>query len=215
MPFGSRHLTLAKQIAMIEGHGAVVVVSPKLACPCVLPDGQADPNCRTCKGTARLYPPSAVYTTTMLLTHATTEHTYQETGQLIAGGIQASVLPDIALAHEDKVRLVDIRMVFNGEVLVKDIDDTLRFPHGVLVHLVADRERVYHAGIDYTVVPPNGIQWLPGGSAPVFAAQYAVRYSAYPVYLVSPQVLSLRIEGRRPQSRVVILDFADKLTIGL
>jgi hypothetical protein len=212
---GRRHFTLAKQRAMIEKHGAMVVVSPKLPCPCRLPERQPDPNCPTCKGTARFYPPSAVYTTMMLLTHATTEYLYQETGELLTGGMQASVLPESTLAHEDKIRLVDIKMVFNGEVLEKDVNDTLRFPHGVDVHLVADRGRVYQPGVDYTLVPPNEIRWLPGGTAPVFAAAYAVRYSAYPVFLVVPQIPRPRVEGRRPQSRVVILDFADKVTVGL
>ena len=207
---GRRHLDVQKQVAMIEGHGTAVYVMPKLQCPCLLEEGQPDPLCPICQGTGRMYVQANAFATTMLLTHESAEHSLQEVGFWTSGMVRASILPGIELGYEDYVRQVDLRATFNNEVLTKDLDDTLLFRYGIQIDTIADRETLYQAGLDYVLTSPNGITWVAGGRAPAMHAQYAVRYRAYPEYLVAAETPRLRIEGRRAQSRVVTLKLLEK-----
>lgn len=211
---GTRHFDLNKQIAMIEGHGTAVSVSPCLSCPCVVEEGQFDPNCRTCHGTGRFYPPSAAYATMLLLVHESAERTFQETGSWISGTIQASVLPGIRLAERDRVTMLDIKATYADEVLTRGLDDTLRFAVGVTLKLVADREYVYRPALDYSLAAPNTVAWTLGGTQPAFGTQYSVSYEACPEFLVVPQTPRLRVEHRRPQSQRVVLMRYDHATEG-
>lgn len=211
---GSIHFDLQKQIDHINGHGTAVSVSPCLSCPCVVEEGQWNPNCRTCYGTGRFYPPSAVYATMLLLVHESAERTFQETGSWIAGTIQATVLPGIRLAERDKVIMLDIKAVYNDEVLTRGLDDTLRFAVGVALTFVGDRERVYRPTLDYTLTFPNMVAWTLGGNQPSFGSQYSVSYEACPEFLVVPQTPRLRVEHRRAQSQRVVLMRYDHVTEG-
>jgi hypothetical protein len=208
---GKKHLTLGKQVAMIEGHGTAVVVSPCMQCPCLTAEQQFSPLCPACKGTGRFYPSGISYATTLLLVGEDSRRTFQEPGSWTSGMIRASVLPGVRLAERDKVRLVDITDVFSDEVLFKGVDDQVRFSSGVTVLLIADVTTIYRPMLDYLLMPPNTIAWVAGGKAPAFGTQYAVRYQAYPEYLVVNDAPRLRIEHRIPQSSEVILMRLDKL----
>ena len=208
---GSKHFTLDKQRAMIEGHGTQVIVFPVLQCPCLLDDRQFSPTCATCHGTGRMYPPATAFSTTLLLHQEDSRRTFEDPGTWTSGTIRASVLPGVRLCERDKVRWLDITDTFTDEVLTQGVDDTLRFRAGVVLHLVADRDRVYRPDIDYRLAPPNTVAWLPGGQAPAFLSQYSVKYDALPEYLVVNDTPRLRVEGRVPQSQEVLLCRLDRL----
>jgi hypothetical protein len=212
--FGFRHFTLPRHAAFIQSHGAAVWVSPHLNCPCLMDSGQPAPLCQSCDGSGLLYPPSLAKSSVMLLTQDSPMHTLQETGFWTAGTIRATILPGIELAYQDYVRQVDVKTTFADELLMRGVDDTLSFRYGVEVLVVADRDRVYRPGADYTFVSPQTIAWVPGGQAPAFGERYSVRYRAFPEYLVSPQTPGLRIEARRAMSRVVTLQLLEKLSAG-
>lgn len=212
---GTTHFRLAKQRAMIQGHGEHVLVFPVLQCPCLLADRQFNPICPTCHGTGRLYPPGTAYSTTLLLVHEHSSRTYNEPGTWIPGTLQASILPGVRLSERDKVRRVMCRESFVDEVLTRGLDETVRFPAGVQLEVIADRERVYQAGRDYVLQPPNQVQWVAGGQAPAFGSQYSVKYAAHPEYLVTPDQPKSRLEHGTGQSQVVILTRLDYLQEGV
>ena len=209
---GSKHFRLDRQRALITGHGQLVAVFPVLTCACLLDDRQHDPTCLTCHGTGRHYPAAAVYSTTLLLHQEDSKRTFEEAGTWTHGTIRASVLPDVRLCERDKVQLVDIRDTFADEVLTRGIDDRVRFSAGVLLELIADRERVYRPGVDYVLTSPNIVTWLPGGDAPAFMAQYSCKYQAYPLFLVVNDTPRLRVEYRIPQAQEIILCRLDRLS---
>lgn len=208
---GTTHFHLDRHTAFIRGHGEQVLVMPCLQCPCLLPDRQFDPNCPVCHGVGRYYPPGTAYSTTMLLVRDQSERAMESPGSWIPGTIQATLLPGVVLADRDKVRRLAVKTTFTDEILLRGDDETLRFSVGVELHIVADRTRVYRAGIDYVLMPPNSISWLPGGQAPPFMSQYSVRYQAHPDYLVSPDHPRERAEHAVPFSQVVLLHRLDML----
>jgi hypothetical protein len=209
---GQRHFDLAKQVAFIQGHGATCVIFPVLQCPCLLADRQFSPTCPSCHGTGRLYPPETAYSTTLLLHREDSRRTFEDAGTWTSGTIRATILPDVRLCERDKVRLLDITDTFTDEVLTRGVDDTLRFQHGVVLRLVADRDRVYRPGIDYGPAQGGEVPWLPGGSAPAFLSQYSVKYDAEPEFLVVNDTPRLRVEYHVPQSQEVVLMRLDKLS---
>src|SRR5215510_746582 len=148
---GRKHLTLDKQRAFIQGHGEQVQIFPCIQCPCLLADHQFSPTCDTCKGTGRFYPPGTAYTTMLLMVRESSRRTFNEPGTWIPGTIQASILPGVRLCDRDKVRRLDIAETFTDEVLTRGLDETVRFSSGVILDLVADRQRVYQAGRDYVL----------------------------------------------------------------
>lgn len=208
---GKKHLTLDKQRAMIEGHGTQVVVFPVLQCPCLLDDRQFSPTCTTCHGTGRFYPPATAFSTMLLLHQEDSRRTFEDAGTWTSGTIRASVLPGMRLCERDKVRLLDITDTFADEVLTQGVDDRLRFSAGVVLRMVADRDRVYREGVDYALTPPSTVAWLPGGQAPAFFSQYSVKYDALPEYLVVNDTPRLRVEYHVPQSQEVLLCRLDRL----
>lgn len=212
--FGRLHFTRVHQEALIQGHGEACLIFPVLTCPCLLADHQFSPNCPTCKGTGRFYPPHLAYSTTLLLVHEHSLRTYNDPGTWIPGTIQATILPGIRLAERDKVRRIDALETFTDEVLTRGLDDTLRFSAGVRLDLVADRERVYRAGVDYALTSPGTVTWLPGGHSPAFMAQYSVKYSAHPEYLSTPDNPRTRLEQRRGQAQMVVLTRLDYVVEG-
>src|SRR5262245_61603275 len=211
---GRKHLTLEKQKAFIQGHGEQVLVLPVLQCPCLLDDRQFSPTCPTCKGTGRFSPPGTAYTTMLLMVREASKRIYNEPGTWIPGTIQASILPGVNLCERDKVRRLDITETFTDEVLTRGLDETVRFSSGVVLNLVADRERVYRPEHDYVLTPPGTVRWVAGGQAPAFMQQYSVKYSANPDYLCSPDNPRSRVEHRIPQSQVVTLTRLDYVTDG-
>jgi hypothetical protein len=212
---GSTHFHLDVHRAFMKSHGEAVLVFPVLQCPCLLADRQFDPNCSTCKGTGRFYPPGRAYSTTLLLVRETSRRTFNDPGTWMPGTIQASILPDVHLCDRDKVRRLDVTETFSDEVLTRGLDDTLRYPAGVTLDLVADREQVYRPGLDYGPASAGTIPWLPGGLAPPFLGQYSVKYSANPDYLVTPDNPRSRAEARIPGTQVVLLTRLDYVTEGL
>jgi hypothetical protein len=210
-PFGRVHLSLDSQRSFILGHGTQVLVSPVLQCPCLREERQFDPLCPTCQGTGRFYPPGTAYTTTLLLHHESSARTFQETGTWMAGMILATLLPEVRLGERDKVQWVDIKDTFSDEVLTRGLQERVRFSAGVEVLLVADRTQVYRPGVDYVLTPPNTVTWVAGGMAPPLAAQYAIKYAAYPEFLVVNDTPRLRVEHRIAQSQEVILLRLDRL----
>jgi hypothetical protein len=208
---GRKHFRLEKQVALIQGHGVVCVIYPCLQCPCLLEDHQFNPNCTTCKGTGRFYPPNASYSTTLLMHQEDSRREYNEPGTWLSGSIRASILPGVRLCERDLVLLMDIRDTYTDEVLIRALDDQVRFTHGVVLEMVADRDTVYRPGIDYVFTPPNTVAWIPGGHAPPYGMQYSVKYSAYPEFLVVNDSPRLRVEHRIPQSQEVLLMRVDKL----
>lgn len=211
---GRTHFHLDVHSAFLQGHGESVLVFPVLQCPCLLADRQFDPNCSTCKGTGRFYPPGMASSTTMLMVSEHSRRTYNDPGTWIPGTIQATMLPGVRLAERDKIRRLDITETFTDEVLTRGLDETLRFMAGVSLEIVADRERVYRAGQDYTL-SGNTISWVAGGQAPAFMGQYSVKYSANPDYLCSPDNPRSRVENHLPQSQVVVLQRLDYVMEGL
>ena len=209
---GTKHFSLDKQRALIQGHGQLVAVFPVLTCACLLDDRQHDPTCPTCHGTGRYYPAVAVYSTTLLLHQEDSRRTFEEPGTWTHGFIRASVLPGVRLCERDRVQLLDIRDSFADEVLTRGLDDTVRFTAGVLLLLVADREHVYKQDVDYVLTPPATITWRPTGTQPAFGAQYSVRYEAYPLFLVVNDTPRLRVEHRIPQAQEVVLCRLDRLS---
>jgi len=209
---GAKHFTVSKQVALIEGHGCLCVVWPVLQCPCLLEDRQFDPVCPACHGTGRYYPPNLAYSTMLLLHQETSKRTMPAAGSWTEGSIAASLLPGVQLAERDKVQVLDMHDTFNDETLTRGLDDTVRFQAGVVLRLVADRERVYRAGLDYTLQLPATIAWMTGGQSPDFGQQYAVSYSAMPEYLVVNDTPRLRVEHRITQASEVILLRLDKLS---
>jgi hypothetical protein len=210
--FGTTHFRRTAQRAFIAGHGTQVLVFPVLQCPCLTEERQFDPLCPTCQGNGRFYPPNLEYTTTLLLHHETSARTFLEPGTWEQGMIRATVLEGVSLCERDLVRWLDIREVFNDEVLTKGLADRVRFRAGVDLLLVADRTQVYRPGVDYVLTPPSTVTWVPGGQAPALASQYSVRYAAYPEFLVVQDSPRLRVEHRLPQSSEVLLLRLDKLT---
>jgi hypothetical protein len=210
--FGTLHFTLDFQRAFIRGHGQQALVFPVLQCPCLLEDRQFAPTCPTCHGSGRFYPPDRAFATTLLLHLEDSHRTFPEAGTWIDGSIRATILPGVHLSDRDKVRLLDIRDTFNDEVLVQGLDDTLRFSAGVDLLLVADRSRVYRAGVDYVLTPPATITWLPTGQQPGVGQQYAVSYDAAPEFLVTPDSPRLRVEYHVPQAQEVVLLRLDHLS---
>jgi hypothetical protein len=141
------------------------------------------------------------------------ERTFNAAGTWTGGGeLQVTLLPGIRLYERDKVRLVNIKEVFADEVLVQGLDDTVRFRYGVEVYVVADRTTLYRPGDDYVVTPPGTITWLTTGRSPGLGEQYAVRYAAYPEYLVVPSTPRLRVENQTQQSQVVVIQRLDKVS---
>jgi Domain of unknown function (DUF4815) len=209
---GQKHLTLDKQVAMIEGHGQQVVVFPVLQCPCLREERQFNPLCPACRGAGTLYPTVLAYATRMLLHRESSARDYLEPGTWYPGTIRASILPGILLAERDKVRMLAIRATYNDEVLVRGLDDRLRFSAGVVLRAVSDLTTVYTQGLDYRLDPPQTIAWLAGGQGPALGAQYSVRYEAYVEYLVSADLPRLRVEHDVPQSQEVVLMRLDVLS---
>jgi hypothetical protein len=205
MVFGKFHFTLSKQVDMITGHGEQVAVLPCLTCPCLRLDQQFDPNCITCGGDGRFYPPSLMYATTMLLTYERAQRDYPQPGTVLTGNIRASLLPGIALTERDKVRRIVLKDRFSDEVLLRGLDDRVRFQAGVELHVVADRGEIYVAGRDYVLLAPNTVSWVAGGHAPTFGQKYSVAYEAHAEYLVVPDAGRARAEGGIAQSSEVVL----------
>jgi hypothetical protein len=212
---GSKHFSLERQRAFIEGHGEQVLIYPVLQCPCLLEDRQFNPNCLTCHGTGRFYPPGTAYPTVLLMVREHSRRTYNDPGTWMPGTIQASMLPGVRLCERDKVRRLDITETFADEVLTRGLDDTVRFSSGVTLDLVADRERLYQPDVDYALSAPGTVAWLTGGQAPAFMQQYSVKYSAHPEYLCTPDAPRSRVEHHVPQSQVVLLTRLDYLTEGV
>ena len=208
---GRTHFSLDRQIAFIQGHGTQVVVFPVLQCPCLRAERQFDPLCASCHGTGRYYPPHTAYPTMLLLHQEDSQREFHDPGTWLTGTIRATVMPGIRLCERDKIQWADIKDVFTDETLVKGIDDVVRFSAGVEILLVADREQVYRPGVDYILTPPNTLSWVSGGQSPAFMAQYAVKYEAFPEFLVVNDIPRLRVEHRLPQSQEVILMRLDKI----
>jgi hypothetical protein len=202
-----------KQRAQIRRRGTAVVIFPCVPCPCLVRERQYDPNCPTCEGTGRFYPPAQSYPTTLLAVRETSQLTYLEAGTWEAGLIHATLLPEEDLAEGDQVRFVDKKMTFR-EVLQKDLYERLRFSGGVELLLVTDLLRLYRTPQDYILSLPNTVQWQAGGEAPGFGQQYSVRYHAYADYLVQGDDPRMRISGRQVQSSEVVLRRLDRLTEG-
>ena len=196
----------------IQSHGQQVIVFPVLQCSCLLEDRQFSPICASCHGTGRYYPPGAQYSTMLLMVQERSKRIYNDPGTWIEGRITASVLPGVRLCERDKVQLLDVTEVYNEEVLTRGLDDTTRFDAGVVLEEVADLTRTYTPGRDYALTPPNVVEWLPGGQAPAFGAQYSCKYSALPLYLVVDDSPHLRVEHRLPQSQAVVLLRLDRLS---
>jgi len=150
----------------------------------------------------------------LLLVRESSRRTFNDPGTWIPGTIQASILPGVRLCDRDKVRRLDITETFSDEVLTRGLDDTVRFSSGVVLDLVADRERIYQAGHDYILTPPNIITWVDGGQAPAFMQQYSVKYSAQPEYLCTPDNPRSRVEHQIAQAQVVMLTRLDYVTEG-
>lgn len=210
--FGATHFSLPHQRAFILGHGTRCLVYAVLQCPCVGDEGQFSPLCSACQGTGRFYPPGQAYATTMLLHRESSLRAYLEPGTWTDGMVRATILVETHLCERDRVESIEIKDVFTDEVLVKGLDDQVRFTRGVELLLVADRAQIYRLGIDYVLTPPNLVTWLPGGQSPAFGAKYAVKYKAFPEYLVVNDSPRLRIEHGVPQSQEVILLRLDKVT---
>jgi hypothetical protein len=209
---GTTHFHLDRHRAFIRGHGQQAVISPVLQCPCLLDDHQFNPVCPTCHGTGRFYP-DLTFVTTFLGVREASERTYNEAGTWTGGGeLQVTLLPSIRLYERDKVRLVAIKEVFADEVLVHGLDDTVRFRYGVEVYVVADRSTVYRQQVDYVLTLPATITWLAGGRSPGLGQQYAIRYAAFPEYLVVPSTPRLRVEHNIQQSQVVLIQRVDKVS---
>lgn len=208
---GTKHFHTPRQDAFIRSHGEQVMVWSALNCPCVTAERQFDPLCGSCHGTGRFYP-APPYATWLLLVLEMSERALLETGGWRPGTIQASTLSTDRLSDRDVVRRVDVLETFNDEVLTHGMDEQLLMRAGITLQLIADRERIYRAGLDYSLTPPNTITWLPTGTAPPFMGQYSVRYVAHPEYLVSPDNPRERYEHRRGQSQVVILHLLEKST---
>lgn len=211
---GSTHFRLDRHRAFIEGHGEQALIFPVLTCPCLLDDRQHDPNCPTCKGTGRFYPPGRAYATMLLMVREMSKRTFNDPGTWMPGTIQATLLPGVRLADRDKVRRLDITETFSDEVLTRGVDDTVRFPSGVVLDVVADRDRIYLPALDYTLVGPGTVSWVPGGQAPPFLGQYAVKYHANPEYLCSPESPRSRVEQRVAGSQWVSLTRLDYVVEG-
>jgi hypothetical protein len=207
-----KHFDIRKQTAFIQSHGQQVVVWPCVQCACLLDDKQFNPTCAGCHGTGRFYPDAAQYVTVLLMAAEDSKRTYNEPGSWTSGSIAATILPGVRLSERDKVRLVDIRDSANDTVLYKGLDDALRHTSGIVIELVVDLLRGYRAGVDYRLQPPNIVEWLPGGLAPAFGAQYSVRYSYSPEFLVVEDTPRLRVEHRLPQAQEVRLQRLDRLS---
>jgi hypothetical protein len=148
----------------------------------------------------------------LLLAQETSHRAYNDPGTWTDGHIHASILPGISLCERDKVQLLDIRETFSDEVLVRGMDDSMRFDAGVILNVVADLTRTYTPGLDYVLQPPNVVSWLPGGQAPAFGDQYSVKYSAFPLYLVVNDSPRLRVEHGTPQAQEVFMVRLDRLS---
>jgi len=207
-----KHFSLVRQKTFIESHGTQVIVWPVLQCPCLLDDRQFNPVCPACHGTGRYYPPSQQYPTILLMHQEDSRRTFEDPGSWIAGSIRASVLPGVQLCERDRLQMLDIKDVYNDEVLTMGLDDTVRFRGGVALLLVADRERIYRPGLDYLLTPPDTVTWQPQGQQPAFGQQYAVKYEAYPEFLVVNDSPRLRVEHRIPQAQEVVLLRLDKVS---
>jgi hypothetical protein len=204
------HFDLSEHTAFILDHGTTAVVIPCVTCPCLTPERHPSPLCPGCKGVGRFSIPGAMYPTTVLVVSESSAQTSQEAGIWMAGPIQVTTLPGIRLGELDKVRLVDIQDTFS-EVLVRGLDDVLRFGAGVTLEYVTDLTMRYEPTRDYTLLSPNTIQWTAGGQAPAFGQNYSVRYAAFPEYLVMGNSPRLRVEGHVPQTQVVLLQRLDML----
>src|SRR5262245_29283350 len=145
----------------------------------------------------------------LLLVQESSRRTYNDPGTWIPGTIQASILPGLELAERDKVRRLVLKETFSDEILTKGLDETVRFTAGVQGTLVADRQRVYVQGRDYSVSPAGVVTWVPTALQPEFGMQYSIRYMAFPEYLCSPDNPRSRAEHSVPQAQVVTLNRLD------
>jgi hypothetical protein len=208
---GQRHFAVNKQITGITSHGMTVLVIPTLACPCITEEGLFDPSDIHCRGTGRWPQTSLQYQTTLGLLLERSKRDYHEPGSWIAGDILCLTPPGVELGDRDFVRALDRRETFTDEVLQRGVRDTVRFTGGVVLLQVRDFTRTYSAGTDFALTPPNLVTWLPGGQAPPAGGYYALRYQAFPEFLVFLDNPRLRVEGHAAQSQEVVLRRLDAI----
>lgn len=207
------HFDIALQRQMIEMHGTMIEVFPVLTCPCRLESMAFNPLCESCHGTGNFYPPGTSYAMKVLPQGESSARQYEEPGSVMRGTIMITVPPESTLAERDKVRFPDMSFVYTDETLCRGVIDFVRFQAGVVLLLVADVSgHVYRQGLDYALGGNNTVLWLPGGQSPALEEQYAVRYKAYPEYLVFLDTPRGRTERRRGQSQEVVLRLYDHLT---
>jgi len=209
--FGSRHFNLRKQQDFIAGHGASCRLFPTVVCPCVTVELQFDPLCGVCRGTGRFPQPDLETTLTLLLTQYRARQNFHEPGSWIEGDLQATVPPGVRLTDNTLVRVLDMAIPFNDEVLWKDRIDTVRFSGNVVLGRVRDLTTLYTPGVDYALTPPNTVTWLAGGTAPDPGGAYTVSYTAQPEYLVFMDSPRARVEHRGNYAQVVQLRRLDMI----
>jgi hypothetical protein len=208
---GHRHFNLDKQRALIRGHGVTCLVQPTVSCPCITYEQQFDPLCGRCRGTGRWPQASLEYTVTLAMIQEDSRRQYHEPGSWTEGSILCITPPEVTLAERDLIRVLDVKDIFDDEVLQKGVLDRVRFQAGVDIEIIVDYTRTYVPDVDYMLVEPNEILWLPGGNAPLESAWYSIRYRAYPEYLVFLDTPRLRAEFHTPQSQEVKLLRLDKI----
>src|SRR5215467_5732732 len=196
---GRAHFSLEAHAAAIQSHGTQVAIFPCLTCPCLTDERHFDPNCQSCHGTGRFYPPGQGKDAMLRVQRESSGLTMQEPGGWLPGVIYATLLPEVRLSKNDLIRFVTIKDVFADEILTRGLDDSVRFAAGVELDLVADRQTVYRTKSDYVLEPPNTIVWVEGGHAPPFMSQYSVRYQAHPDYLMLDDTPRNRSEDNRQQ----------------
>ena len=116
--------------------------------PCLTLEGLADPLCAACRGTGRFPQETEAFDTMLLLTRFTATPESHEEGAWTRGTVQATVLPGVQLTERWLVRVRDMSVPFDDEVLQKDILDRVRFREGVVLRLIRDRTTRYVQGTD-------------------------------------------------------------------
>ncbi len=171
--------------------------------------GQPRPDCPTCSGKGYRY--HSLQPIRGVVMGATTSPNRKEPGDMIAGTVSVTVMPEHRLSKGDRLTLVDdpdnpddadatVHLYRESHNYAGEATSTLKYPVlvralktspsrrlGVMDVYVTDAGGIAQVGgertegVDFTVTAAGAIQWL---NPPVTGGRFSISYYASPVYVV-------------------------------